>query len=192
MRVLVAFRVAAEFSIVQRGQVPCSLSFTDPQNGQTYFPRSDSRMPSAPAGCKAEVVGSVVCVTSPFKRVRIRRTSGSGSGPKVALHGDGPETPGESPGGLTRGSARPIDTGSVPTGRETGKFPADFAAGEGFFEADRPSPAAPLPLLSVKWPKIARAIVRITVVGTAPGFRASVARGSRIVRRCSIIRSDTA
>src|SRR5881275_1962106 len=60
MRVLVAFRVAAEFSIVQRGQVPCSLSFTEPQNGQTYFPRSDSRMPSAPAGCKAEDVDSVV------------------------------------------------------------------------------------------------------------------------------------
>src|SRR5690349_15777388 len=104
MRVLVAFRVAAEFSIVQRGQVPCSLSFTDPQNGQTYFPRNDSRMPSAPAGGMAEVDGSVVCVTSPFKRVRIRRTSGSGNGPNVALHAESPAPLGETPADRTSDS----------------------------------------------------------------------------------------
>ncbi len=49
MRVLVALRVAAEFSIVQRGHIPCSLSLTEPQNGQTNFPRRPSRMVSASA-----------------------------------------------------------------------------------------------------------------------------------------------
>ncbi len=33
---------------MQRGHMPCSLSFTDPQNGQTYFPRNPSRIASAP------------------------------------------------------------------------------------------------------------------------------------------------
>src|SRR4051812_23782517 len=128
MRVLVAFRVAEEFSIVQRGQVPCSLSFTEPQNGQTYFPRSDSRMPSAPAGCKAEVVDSVVCVTSPFKRVRIWSNPGSGSGPIVAVQGDEADAAGAPPVAGASPFTEPGSTRNFSANGDAGKFPAEIAA----------------------------------------------------------------
>src|SRR5687768_12463823 len=75
MRALAALRVAAEISIVQRGQVPCSLSFTEPQKGQTYFPRRDSLIPSVPPADNAVAngeIGSEVCVTASLALLSVR------------------------------------------------------------------------------------------------------------------------